>query len=135
MADAGIRRFTRVNFNHDVELNFSGSTYGPQKICNLSLGGFCVRGQFDQQIGDVCAVELREAAGKPLSFHAEGKVVWIGGDSMAVEFTAMDHDSFLFLQTALLYQAEDPLLLGAEFGRDEVSYDLLDEKQPPTAWR
>ncbi|WP_420208667.1 PilZ domain-containing protein [Candidatus Electronema sp. JC] len=128
MADAGIRRFTRVNFNHNVELNFSGRIYDAQKICNLSLGGFCVRGQFDQQIGDICAVELREAAGKPLNFHAEGKVVWIGGNSMAVEFTAMDHDSFLCLQTALLYQADDPLLLGTEFGRDDVAYDLLDRQ-------
>ena len=127
-ADTGVRRFTRVDFTHDVELGFGESTYGPQEICNLSLGGFCVRGQFQQQVGDVCTVELREAAGKPFSFQARGKVVWIGSSSMAVEFTAMNHDSFLFLQTALLYQAEDPLLIGTEFGRDEVSYDLLDEQ-------
>ncbi|MGX9725745.1 MAG: PilZ domain-containing protein [Candidatus Electronema sp. VV] len=135
MTDKGVRRFTRVRFNQEVRLEFGGQTYERQSVCNLSLGGFCVRGQFTQQIGDICAIELREAAGLPISFQAKGKVVWIGGDSMAVEFTAMDHDSFLFLQTALLYQAEDPLLLGTEFGRDEVSYDLLDEKQPPTAWQ
>lgn len=128
MADTGFRRFIRVNFNYNVELNFSGRIYAAQNICNLSLGGFCVRGSFAQQVGEVCTIELRESAGLPVRFQAQGKVVWIGGDSMAVEFTAMDHDSFLGLQTALLYQAEDPLLLGAEFGRDEVAYNLLDEQ-------
>ena len=128
MADTGVRRFTRVSFDHDVEMEFNGRTYGPQKLCNLSLGGFCVRGQFAQQIGDICTITLREnAEGVPLGFQAQGKVVWIGGDSMAVEFTAMEHDSFLLLQTALLYQAEDPLLLGTEFGRDEVSSSLLEK--------
>jgi len=128
MTDTCVRRFIRVHFNQEVRLDFDGQAYERQPVCNLSLGGFCVRGHFEQQIGDICTVALKEAAGMPVNFQAQGKVVWIGSGSMAVEFTAMNHDSFLFLQTALLYQAEDPLLLGTEFGRDEISYSLLDEK-------
>ncbi|WP_417911990.1 PilZ domain-containing protein [Candidatus Electronema sp. TJ] len=125
----GIRRFTRINFEQDVLLDFGAKKY-EQSICNLSLGGICVKGQFEQHEGDSCKVELRQAGtvGPAVEFQAKGRVVWINGENIAIEFTEMEYDSFLFLQTALLYQADDPLLVSSEFGRDVTFQVLEDDK-------
>lgn len=127
--NTGIRRFTRVNFNQSVQLDFGKRNYEQQIVCNLSLGGLCVKGQFEQKVGDVCKIAMREAgvSGPPVNFQAKGVAVWVNGESMAIEFTEMEYDSFLFLQTALLYQADDPLLLGTEFCRD-VAFNVLEEE-------
>jgi hypothetical protein len=50
----------------------------------------------------------------------------MSSDRMAIQFTEMEHESLIFLQTALLYQADDPLLLGTEFGRD-VSFQVVEQ--------
>lgn len=52
---------------------------------------------------------------------ATGSVVRISGDGMALKFTSMGIDSFLFLQTTLLHEASDALVLGNE----RVTYRLL----------
>ncbi|WP_417909629.1 PilZ domain-containing protein [Candidatus Electronema sp. PJ] len=125
----GIRRFTRINFEQDVKLDF-GSTKYEKSTCNLSMGGLCVKGHFAQFVGDDCKIEMRQAGsvGPVVDFQAKGKVVWINGQNMAIEFTEMEYDSFLFLQTALLYQAEDPLLVSSEFGRD-VNFQVLEDEE------
>ena len=125
----GIRRFTRINFEQDVLLDFGAKKY-EQSVCNLSLGGICVKGRFEQREGDPCKVELRQAGavGPAVDFRAKGRVVWVNGENMAVEFTEMEYDSFLFLQTALLYQAEDPLLVSSEFSRD-VTFQVVEDER------
>ena len=55
----GIRRFTRINFEQDVRLDF-GENHYEQSTCNLSLGGLCVRGHFAQELGDCCKIEMRQ---------------------------------------------------------------------------
>ena len=128
--DTGIRRFTRISFDHTVRLDFGEQQYEKQGICNLSLGGICVKGKFSQKKGDTCVVELHRSGGIELSveFQAKGIIVWVNNEQerMAIEFTEMEHESLIFLQTALLYQADDPLLLGTEFGRD-VSFQVIDK--------
>ena len=123
----GIRRFTRINFEQDVRLDF-GENHYEQSTCNLSLGGLCVRGHFAQELGDCCKIEMRQTgtSGPTVDFQAKGKVVWISNENMAVEFTEMQYDSFLFLQTALIYKAEDPLLVSCEFCRD-FTFHLMEE--------
>lgn len=123
----GIRRFTRINCKQDVQLDFGTNKYD-QTVCNLSMGGLCVTGEFEQQTGDYCEIELRPTGtgGPAVDFQAKGKVVWVGSGSMAVEFTEMEYDSFLFLQTTLLYQADDPLLVSTEFVKD-VTFQVVDE--------
>ena len=127
--NTGIRHFTRINFDYTVRLNFEENHYEQQKICNISLGGICVKGSFAQKKGDSCSVELHKNDKMPLpvNFRAEGVVAWVNSERMAVQFTEMEHDSLIFLQTALLYQADDPLLLGTEFGRD-VSFKVVDKE-------
>ncbi len=124
----GIRRFTRITFNHKVRLDFGDQQYEEQSICNLSLSGICVKGNFTRKKGDRCVVELHQSGeiGLSVEFQAKGVVAWVNLERIAIEFTEMEHESLIFLQTALLYQADDPMLLGTEFGRD-VSFQVIDK--------
>jgi hypothetical protein len=115
------RRFTRVNFQQEVQLSFEGKIYEHQVINNLSLGGLYVEGQFQQHLGDLCTIELRQPGMKTVDFRAKGTVVRIDSQGIAVEFVTMEYDSFLFLQTTLIYQADDPVALSTEF-QQNLSY-------------
>ena len=70
-----------------MQLAFGTNKYD-QTVCNLSMGGLCVTGSFEQQIGDCCEIALRTTG--TVDFQAKGKVVWVGSGSMAVEFTEME---------------------------------------------
>ena len=110
------RKYTRVNFQRDVHLYFDRKKYTHNTINNLSLGGMYVKGTFDQKQGDICTVELSNPDDNlGIEFRARCSVVRISDDGIALSFLSMGHESFLFLQTTLLYEAEDPMRLGTEF--------------------
>ncbi|MCI5133042.1 MAG: PilZ domain-containing protein [Candidatus Electrothrix sp. EH2] len=132
MKSEKIRQYTRVNFQRDVHLYFEEKEYIHHSVNNLSLGGMYVKGRFEQQKGDMCIVELSDPEKQfGVELRARCTVVRVSDEGIALEFTSMPHESFLFLQTALLYEAEDPMQLGAEFVKaisfvlesDEEEYD------------
>ncbi len=123
------RRFTRVNFRQEAQLSFERNVYERQVINNLSLGGLYVEGQFQQHIGDLCTIELRQPGLETVDFRAKGTVVRIDAQGMAVEFVTMEYESFLFLQTTLLYRADDPVALGTELKQD-LSFMLEEDHTP-----
>ncbi|CAK8723682.1 PilZ domain-containing protein [Candidatus Electrothrix laxa] len=118
------RKYTRVNFQRDVHLYFEGKKYIHHAVSDLSLGGMYVNGKFDQQKGDICTVELSNPENNfGVELCARCAVVRVNDDGVALKFTSMGHESFLFLQTTLLYEAEDPMQLGTEFVKD-ISFEL-----------
>jgi hypothetical protein len=123
------RRFTRVNFRQEAQLFFEKNVYKRQVINNLSLGGLYVEGQFQQHIGDLCTIELRQPGIETVDFRAKGTVVRIDAQGMAVEFVTMEYESFLFLQTTLLYRVDDPVALGTELKQD-LSFMLEEDHTP-----
>jgi hypothetical protein len=123
------RRFTRVNFRQEAQLSFERNVYERQVINNLSLGGLYVEGQFQQHIGDLCTIELRQPGIETVDFRAKGTVVRIDAQGMAVEFVTMEYESFLFLQTTLLYRVDDPVALGTELKQD-LSFMLEEDHTP-----
>ncbi len=111
----------------DVRLNFEGKEYKQHTINDLSLGGLYVKGKFDQQAGDTCTIELsKPEADAGVELRACCSVVRVTDDGIALEFISMEQESFLFLQTILLYEADDPMLLGTEFIKN-VSFELLED--------
>lgn len=129
MKNSGIRRFTRVNFRQAVQLDFGERQYEQQIISNLSLGGMYIKGRFEQRPGDICSVIIRPSWPEmPTDFRAKGSVVWVTDEGMAVEFVSMGYDSFLFLQTVLLYEADDPASLSSEFTEKNVDFEVRDEE-------
>jgi hypothetical protein len=124
MTNKKVRKYTRVDFRRDVHLCFEGKKYTHNTVNDLSLGGMYVKGEFDQQQGDTCTVELSNPADNlGIELRARCTVVRVTEEGIALEFTSMGHESFLFLQTTLLYEADDPMLLGTEFVK-EIAFEL-----------
>lgn len=110
------RRFIRIKFNGPASLEFAIRRYDIFQVENISLVGAFVRGSFQQKIGDHCVVKLfPKRMQSYLKFLSAAKVVWKNDEGIGLEFTAMSHESYMFLQATLLYEAEDPLSIGAEF--------------------
>ncbi len=124
MTNKKTRKYTRVDFQRDVHLDFDGKRYTHNTVNDLSLGGMYVKGTFDQQKGDTCTVELSKPDDNlGIELRACCTVVRVTDEGIALAFISMGHDSFLFLQTTLLYQADDPMLLGTEFVK-EIAFEL-----------
>jgi hypothetical protein len=128
MVYATSRRYTRVNLSQPVRLDFGDRQYEQQFIRTLSLSGMYVTGHFEQQVDDICTIELNQpGAPSEVDLRARGSVVRLDDDGMALKFISMIHDSMLFLQTLLLYAADDPMVFGSEFIKN-ISFKLEDDE-------
>ncbi|MCI5167946.1 MAG: hypothetical protein D3903_18145 [Candidatus Electrothrix sp. GM3_4] len=115
MEESNKRRFSRVNIQWAVRLDFGVVEY-KQFVNNVSLGGVYIEGDFQQVIGDVCMIILKQSGLLVKeAVHAVGSITRISEHGMAVEFLSMKLDSFFFLQATLFCKAVDPALLGREF--------------------
>jgi hypothetical protein len=106
------RHFSRVNMQQEVSLDFGAKKY-KHSVSNLSLSGMFVQGQSEQKTGDTCAIWLKRSA-SDAEIRAAGSVVRVAENGMALKFTFMPIDSFLFLQTLLQHEADDNMLLAAQ---------------------
>ena len=123
------RLFTRVVFKRTVQLEFGDRVYEECTINDLSLGGMFVVGSFDQKIDDTCTIRLlQEGSGSVVDLEVTGKIIRVDDKGVALKFLSMTFDSYMFLQTTLLYEAEDPAVLGNEFLR-EFFFDIEDDEQ------
>lgn len=120
MEKSNRRQFIRVDIQRDVQLDFGARKYR-YAVSNLSLSGMYVKGDAEQKPGDACTINLRRSESDPEEIMATGAVVRISSDGMALKFTSMGIDSFLFLQTTLLHEASNSLVLGDK----PVRYRLL----------
>ena len=110
------RRYSRVKIDCSAWLIADGVRLRFDKVCNLSMGGACMLGQSPLKKGDLCELELHEFQGDTcMTYTYQARVAWTGNDRLAIEFTDMDSDSYMFLQTMILYHAEDPLDVVKEF--------------------
>ena len=102
-----------------ARLILHGKIFEQQKIRNLSIIGVFLEGSFEAAIGDSCSIELHETghhASLILSFSAT--VVRVEQDGLGLEFLEMKPDSYMFLQTMILYATKDPLGVAEEFLED-----------------
>ncbi|WP_339135666.1 MAG: PilZ domain-containing protein [Candidatus Electrothrix sp. GW3-4] len=98
------RQFSRIKFPRPVTLDFGKNKY-TCSATNFSLGGIYVQGWFKQQAGDICDIKLSFSESDPQMYiKAVCAVVRQDNDGLALRFTSMQPDSFLFLQEILLYQ-------------------------------
>ena len=54
-------------------------------------------------------------------------MVWTNDEGIAIEFTSMTFDSYMFLQVALLSEVEDPLPLVIELP-EECPFEIIDQE-------
>ena len=121
------RKFSRIHFDRHVKLDFFVDSFDDCRIKDLSLTGMFVIGVFQQNIGEDCLVNfVQKGASSYLSLLASAKVVRRDEEGIAIEFTSMSFDSYMFLQVSLLYEAEDPLLIGLELP-EECPFEITDQ--------
>ena len=121
------RQFTRLHIRLDAELDFGSQCYYKKTVENISLGGFYVMGNFHQRLGDICTVTLNHSElDDALEIHAACFVVRSNEQGLGFEFISMKLDDFCHLQTILLYQADDPVVLGTEFVNN-INLELEDD--------
>ncbi|MDU9049578.1 MAG: PilZ domain-containing protein [Candidatus Electrothrix sp. Rat3] len=126
MEEKNRRRFSRVNIQWAVRLDFGTVEY-KQFVDNVSLGGLYIEGDFQQVLGDVCIISLKQSSlFSEESVHAVGTITRISKHGVAVEFLSMKLDSFFFLQATLFCKAVDPARLGREFIGNDI-FDLEDD--------
>jgi hypothetical protein len=122
------RLFTRVVFKRTVQLEFGDRVYEECTINDLSLGGMFVVGSFEQKADDTCKIKLlQEGPGSLVDLEVSGTVIRVTDKGVALKFLSMTFDSYLYLQTTLLYEAEDPAVLGNEFLR-EFFFDIEEDE-------
>ncbi|MCI5165908.1 MAG: PilZ domain-containing protein [Candidatus Electrothrix sp. GM3_4] len=124
------RQFTRLQVCLDADLDFGSQRYYRHSVEDISLGGFYVKGRFDQRRqGDICTICLNQSeVDMDLEIHATCSVIRGSVNGMALEFLSMKLDDFCHLQTVLLYEADDPFVLGTEFVNHmnlELENDLI----------
>ena len=119
------RRFTRVDILLDVRLDFGVRKYR-HFANNLSLSGLYVKGFYEQKAGDVCVIDLKQiSCEQETAIRAIATAVRVNETGMALKFISMKIDSFLLLQTAFSFFADDPELLGGE-SLEDISFTQED---------
>lgn len=127
MNNVSNRRFSRVRFTRTARLDFQGVSYFPCKIRDLSLSGMYVFSRFAESAGACCQVLFTQAGpGSVLTIRAMAKVVREDKDGVAIQFTSMMYDSYMFLQIVLLYEAQDPFTISLEYP-DNCPFELLEQ--------
>jgi hypothetical protein len=113
------RRHARVIFNRSVKLFIQEKSHGQYPARNLSMGGLFVEGNISLPIGEDCRLELHEIGRhSSLILTFSGKIQRCEKDGVGVQFTGMEDDSYMFLQTMVLYSSDDPLGVAEDFFED-----------------
>lgn len=125
------RKFTRIEMVQQARLDFEGISYDPCRIKDISLTGMFVYCAIDQSAGAECTVRYSQTClNSHFYFKAKAQVVRKTDEGVAIEFTSMPMDSYMLLQTTLLYEAIDPLEIGLELPEScpfEITIDISRE--------
>lgn len=124
------RKFTRIQFERYVDLEFISDRYEHCQISNLSLDGMFIKGDFKQHNGKSCFIDLvQTGTSTELSLHALAKVVRNDDKGIAVKFSSMPFDSYMYLQTSLFYEANN--LIFEKMLEEECPFEVTDEPLLP----
>jgi hypothetical protein len=115
------RRHERVIFTRSVKVFAQDILQGQFPARNLSLGGLFIEGDISIPVGENCRLELYETGRRSsLILNFCGTVLRREKDGVGVKFTSMEDDSFMFLQTMVLYSSDDPIGVAEHFLEDFV---------------
>jgi hypothetical protein len=103
------RRFSRITFQMKAELEVNNTTYAFDSITNLSVGGCLFELATEFPIGTDCQVLIvLNPADRRMNVRAAGRIVRSGGETVSVQFTAIEPESLHHLQNIIRYNASDP---------------------------
>jgi hypothetical protein len=103
------RQEMRVIFTRTVDVFSLGKFHGRYPARNISLAGLFVEGRLDLPVGQECRLEFHEVGLRSsLILEFYGMVRRKTESGIGINFTSMEDDSFMFLQTIILYSSDDP---------------------------
>lgn len=110
------RSHGRVHFTRSVRVSTCNRAHGDFPTRNLSLGGLFLEGDVDARVGEPCRLEIRETGRRSsMIFIIHGTIQRKEEEGVGVRFTDMEDDSFMFLQTMILYSSDDPIQTAEHF--------------------
>ncbi len=117
MSEDNWRRYVRVRFEKLTDILFVDSYPIHNPIINLSLSGMFIEKKCElENTNSPCTITFAKRwSQKILHFVLLGNVVRTDRSGIAINFTEMTHNSFVFLQTLLLYEYNNPVKVGEEF--------------------
>ena len=108
MSEQEKRRFVRIHFERQVQLDFFTEFYDDCQIMNLSFGGMFVNGNFPRTVDDQCYINLAQTSKTTsLTLKALAKVIRRDDKGIALEFVSMSFESLLSLEMVILYQERE----------------------------
>ena len=110
------RKYQRIDFDGEVDLEFADHVYHCCQIKDLSLTGMFVQGDINQHPSGNCIVKIfhKEKNGDNCMI-ASGEVVWRNEEGIGLKFTDMTLENYTLLQTTLSKKAEQPAIILQEF--------------------
>lgn len=111
------RRRTRVEFHTLVDIQATGARLRDLETRDLSQKGMFLLGSHPLQEGQECFVTVRlhgDEESTPV-LHMEGRVARITPEGTAIDFVAMDPDTYMHLRNLVLLNADDPEKAESEF--------------------
>jgi len=99
------REFSRIGIPMTATLSVGGESTTGCKVVNISLSGIELCAE-NGSLGDHSKVEVQFGyPGNELSIQAEGKIVRITSDSLAVNFESIGLDSYEHLKNLITYNS------------------------------
>lgn len=110
------RKYERIPIASVAKITFSNQAQQSYSVMNMSLTGLFIVCDSSFLFDENCIVTLRdEWVAQKYSLTMSAKVTRLAKDGAGLQFTAMSPDTFMMLQTALLYLTNDPLGCAEEF--------------------
>ncbi len=111
------REFIRVPFTTEAEIQIGGLSIRSSSGINISLTGLRLETEHSGAVeGAPCTVKIiLKAFDHHVIIEAQGLVARTGPGYLAVEFTALDPDSYLHLRQLIINNADDPSRAEEEF--------------------
>lgn len=102
------RRFERIQFERQVQLDFSSELYTGCQLKNLSYRGVYVIGEYPHKAGEQCIVTLSQTSRTTsLRLKSLSQIVHRDKGGIGLEFLSMSFESLLSLEMILLYQGKE----------------------------
>lgn len=115
------RSHVRVDFTRTISLVAGEGLQERYPARNLSLSGLYLEGVIDASLGECCRLEVHDTGPVSSQFYDfSGKISRRDETGIGVEFTAMGGESLKFLQTVVLYSADDPFEAACQFHEEFV---------------
>ena len=88
------RRFTRIPFKMNTEIDISDNTYNTDNITNLSVGGCLLPIEIKPQPGTSCRIKISlEGTSEEMAIRIDGEIVRSTPEGLAIKFVRIDPES------------------------------------------